>query len=66
MEMEPGHFAQEEMIRVQKIIQEYQAQKWGLIPLLQKVQGELGYIPKETLKPIAEALNLFPSQVQGV
>jgi len=66
MEMEKVHFTQEEMMRVQKIIQEYQAQKWGLIPLLQKIQGELGYIPKETLKPIAEALNLFPSQVQGV
>jgi NADH-quinone oxidoreductase E subunit len=54
------------MNRVQKIISESQGQKWGLIPLLQRVQEELGYIPKETIEPIAKALNLFPSQVQGV
>ncbi len=55
-----------EMNRVQKIISEYQNQRWGLIPLLQKVQEELGYIPGETLEPIADALQLSPSQVQGV
>ena len=41
-------------------------EKWGLIPLLQEVQETFGYIPPETIEPIAEALNLFPSQVQGV
>jgi len=66
MKTEKGHFSAEEMNRLQKIISESQGQKWGLIPLLQKVQEELGYIPQETLKPIARALNLFPSQVQGV
>ena len=55
-----------EMNRVQKIISEYQNQRWGLIPLLQKVQEELGYIHGETLEPIADALQLSPSQVQGV
>jgi NADH-quinone oxidoreductase E subunit len=54
------------MDQVQKIISEYQNQRWGLIPLLQKVQEELGYIPAETLKPMADALHLSPSQVQGV
>jgi len=66
MKVEKGGLSSEEMNRVQKIISESQGQKWGLIPLLQKVQEELGYIPKETLEPIAKALNLFPSQVQGV
>lgn len=56
----------EEIVRVQKIISDYQDQKWGLIPMLQKVQEELGYIPRETLEPIAHALHLPPSQVQGV
>ncbi len=49
-----------------KIIDEHQQKKWGLIPLLQKVQEGLGYIPPETIESIAKALNLFPSQVQGV
>jgi NADH-quinone oxidoreductase E subunit len=52
--------------RVQKIIREYGQRKWGLIPLLQRVQEEIGYVPKEAIEPIAESLGLFPSQVQGV
>jgi NADH-quinone oxidoreductase E subunit len=52
--------------RVQKIIREYGERKWGLIPLLQRVQEEIGYVPKEAVEPIAESLRLFPSQVQGV
>ena len=66
MEAQKDHLFAAEVNRVQKIISEYQSQKWGLIPLLQKVQEELGYIPRETLPPIADALNLFPSHVQGV
>ena len=37
-----------------------------LIPVLQKVQEEYGYIPPETLPPIGEALRLPPARVQGV
>jgi NADH-quinone oxidoreductase E subunit len=66
MEAEKGKLSCEETKRLQKIILEYQGQKWGLIPLLQKVQEELGYVPREAVGPIADALNLFPSQVQGV
>ena len=48
------------------IIKKYQGRKWGLIPLLQEIQEEFGYIPPALVEPIAEALNLFPSEVQGV
>jgi len=37
-----------------------------LIPLLQKVQEEYGYIPPETVEPIAESLRIPASRVQGV
>jgi len=47
-------------------LEEYKGQKWSLIPLLQKVQEEFGYIPPEAIEPIAKALHLFPSEVQGV
>ena len=47
-------------------LEEYKEQKWSLIPLLQKVQEEFGYIPPEAIEPIAKALHLFPSEVQGV
>ncbi|MBW1682059.1 MAG: NADH-quinone oxidoreductase subunit NuoE [Deltaproteobacteria bacterium] len=52
--------------RLNAIIQESRGEKWGLIPLLQKVQEEFGYVPPVAIEPIAEAFNLFPSQVQGV
>jgi NADH-quinone oxidoreductase E subunit len=48
------------------ILKEFEGQKWSLIPLLQKVQEEFGYIPPATIQPIAKALQLFPSEVQGV
>ena len=55
-----------DLSKITPLIEEYQGKKWALIPLLQKVQEEYGYIPPETIGPIAEALHLFPSEVQGV
>ena len=52
--------------RLGDIIGKHKGEKWGLIPLLQDIQDIFGYIPEETMEPIAEALKLFPSQVQGV
>jgi NADH:ubiquinone oxidoreductase subunit E len=49
-----------------EIIEAHKQKKWGLIPLLQKVQESVGYIPPESIEAIAEALDLYPSQVQGV
>lgn len=48
------------------IIAKHRDEKWGLIPLLQKVQENLGFIPPESIEPIADAVNLPPSHVQGV
>ena len=48
------------------IIENRKGEKWGLIPLLQEIQDEAGYIPPECIEPVAESLNLFPSEVQGV
>lgn len=52
--------------RVDNIIDGYQRQRWGLIPLLHEIQQVVGYIPPETIPRIARGLDLFPSQVQGV
>jgi NADH-quinone oxidoreductase E subunit len=55
-----------DLTKITPIIEEYRGQKWALIPLLQEVQEEYGYIPPETIGAIAEALHLFSSEVQGV
>ncbi|MDY7036379.1 MAG: NAD(P)H-dependent oxidoreductase subunit E [Thermodesulfobacteriota bacterium] len=52
--------------QLEAIINRHMNEAWALIPLLQDVQEEFGYIPPDSIEPIAEALNLFPSHVQGV
>lgn len=37
-----------------------------LIPTLQRVQDEYGYIPDKSIESIARGLGVFPSTVQGV
>ena len=49
-----------------EIIDKYKGQRWSLIPLLQEVQEKIGYIPPEGIPQIADGLDVFPSQVQGV
>ena len=55
-----------DLAKVNELIARYQGQKWALIPLLQDIQEEFGFIPPETIQPVARALGLFPIQVQGV
>ncbi|MBU1054875.1 MAG: NADH-quinone oxidoreductase subunit NuoE [Proteobacteria bacterium] len=61
MEPEPINWSS-----IADIIKKHQDEKWGLIPLLQEIQETVGYIPPEAVEPIAQALKLSPSHVQGV
>ncbi len=63
MLMEENKFDQS---RLDAIIKRHAENRSTLIPLLQEVQEEFGYIPPESMETIAEGMNLFPSQVQGV
>jgi NADH:ubiquinone oxidoreductase subunit E len=55
-----------DLARISAIVSEYSQQRWAMIPLLQKIQSEFGYIPPQSIPIIARSLGLFPSQVQGV
>ena len=55
-----------DIARINEIVTEYSQQKWALIPLVQKIQSEFGYIPPQSIPIIAAALGIFTSQVQGV
>jgi len=55
-----------DLTRINEIVVEYSQQKWPLIPLVQEIQSEFGYVPPQSMPIIAEALGLFTSQVQGV
>ena len=52
--------------KIDAIIESHRGEKWGVIPLLQEVQELCGYIPPDSIEPIARAMNMFSSQVQGV
>jgi len=63
---ETGSELQINMERIKEIIESYREQRWPLIPLVQEIQAEFGFIPPSSIPAIAEALHLFPSEVQGV
>jgi len=48
------------------ILEPYRGHKEALIPVLQKVQGEVGYLPEEAMSEIAHFLGLSKSQIYGV
>ena len=52
--------------KLEQILAKYEGQEGTLISVLQEVQGEFSYVPKEAIEQIADALKLFPSQVYGV
>ena len=52
--------------RLQPILEPYRGHKESLIPVLQKVQGELGYLPEEAVSEIAHFLGLSKSEIYGV
>ncbi|HEY93140.1 MAG TPA: NADH-quinone oxidoreductase subunit NuoE [Dehalococcoidia bacterium] len=52
--------------RLSPILAPYRRQRGALIPVLQKVQEELGYLPEEAVSEIAFFLGLSESEVYGV
>ncbi len=49
-----------------RVLAPYRGQKGATIPALQKVQGELGYLPEEAISEIANFLSLSKNEVYGV
>ena len=49
-----------------RILKGFRHKQGNLIPILQKVQGALGYLPREAMLEIAEFLLMHPVDVYGV
>jgi len=49
-----------------QILAPYKGKKGALVPLLQKVQEELGYLSEEAVSEITKFLRVSPSEVFGV
>jgi NADH:ubiquinone oxidoreductase subunit E len=63
---EPSPQSAPGLAAVGEVIDRYRGRRWALIPLLQEIQGRCGYIPPEAIPTVAEAVGMFPAQVQGV
>ena len=52
--------------KTRQVLNRFGRKRWNLIPILQKVQGKLGYLPREAMTEIAEYLNIPDIDVYGV
>ncbi len=52
--------------RLSQILTPYRGQRGTLIPVLQKVQEELGYLPEEAISEVADFLGLTKNEIYGV
>jgi NADH-quinone oxidoreductase subunit E len=58
--------AQQRIEETRQILRIYTREQPNLIPILQKVQGKLGYLPRIAMKVIAEYLGIAAVEVYGV
>jgi NADH:ubiquinone oxidoreductase subunit E len=59
-------FSPEQLQQVDALIEKYQGKPGSLIPVLEEVQGVLGYLPNGIQRRIAKGLDIPQSQVFGV
>src|SRR4030067_1250793 len=57
---------QEELKKVDAVLDDAQGQRGILIAVLQRVQEKIGYLPEDAMRMIAERLSLSLSQAYGV
>ena len=52
--------------QLSQVLAQYRGQRGTLVPILEKVQEELGYLPEEAISEIANFLRLSKNEVYGV
>lgn len=55
-----------DLAKLDKIVSKYKGQDDTLISLLQEVQAEFGWVPREAIERIAATLNVSPGEVFGI
>jgi len=50
----------------EQVIEKYKDIPGNLMPVLQGIQDEYGYVPRLAVDLVAERLNVYPSQIYGV
>jgi NADH-quinone oxidoreductase subunit E len=52
--------------KTRSVVEPWKGKKGGLIPILQKVQEEIGYLSQEAMETISEELKLPLAEIYGV
>jgi NADH-quinone oxidoreductase subunit E len=55
-----------DLTKAEEILNSYEGVDGALIPVLQKIQNEYGYIQEETANLVAERMNISASEIIGV
>ncbi len=55
-----------DLTKLEKILSKYKGQEGVLISVLQEVQAEFGWVPREAIKGIANALKVSLGRVYGI
>ncbi len=55
-----------DLAKAEEILDSYEGVNGALIPVLQKIQKEYGYIQEETVNLVAERMNINASEIIGV
>ncbi|EFC92043.1 NADH dehydrogenase (ubiquinone) 24 kDa subunit [Dethiosulfovibrio peptidovorans DSM 11002] len=56
----------EVIARTSEIVSPWKSKHGGLIPILQSIQGEFGYLPTEALKTVSKDLKIPEAEIYGV
>ena len=51
---------------IERVLEERKDQPGALLPILHGIQDALGYVPREAIARIAQALNLSRAEIHGV
>jgi len=60
------NFLEEMLKRLEKILNAYHGDKGTLIPILQEIQGEFGYLPEELFSEVARFSGISQNEIYGV
>ena len=52
--------------RVEELLQEFRGKKGVMVPVLQKIQADFGYLPRPAMEYVAKRLHIPASKVFGV
>ncbi len=55
-----------DLSNAEEILDKYEGVDGALIPVLQKIQSEYGYLQEETINLVAERMNISTSEIVGV